>query len=73
MSKIDQEAHLREKGYIPAQQVIDKVGMHHATLYRWIQKKKIKGIKVGLKHYVKLTSLIQFLGEEAAQEFGLHE
>ncbi len=78
--KVDKDELLKSKGYIPAPRVINKLGVHHTTLYRWINKGKLKAMRVGGtgdaasgsggRLYVNRESLIDYLGKEAAEVFG---
>lgn len=68
--KVDKEEQLRAKGYLPAPEVIKDLGVHHTTLYRWIKKKKVKSARVGGRLYVSRASLVEYLGQEAAEVFG---
>ncbi len=78
--KVDKDELLKAKGYLPAPKVIEKLGVHHTTLYRWINKGKLKAMRVGGtgdaiegsggRLYVNRKSLIEFLGKEASEVFG---
>ncbi len=62
---------LRTKGYIPASEVAQKLGMHINSVYRWINEGEVVSMKLGNKRFIKLGSLVGKIGKEAALAVGL--
>jgi len=52
---------LDKKGYISVPQARLILGVHYCTLYRWIDAKKIDGVRIGRNRYVRKSSLVRFL------------
>lgn len=61
---------MRAAGYIPATEVAKKLGIHLASVYRWVDENQVESIRALGKRYVKATSLISKLGVEQAKIFG---
>lgn len=57
---------LRSKGYLPATEVAKRIGKHVTNIYRAVEDKRLRGIKVGRHWYVRVDSLTEFLGPAAA-------
>jgi hypothetical protein len=50
---------MAEKGYIPASKVADLVGKSLATIYNWIDHKKVEAVRMDARWYVKRGSLVE--------------
>lgn len=66
-----QESRLRKQGYVPASEVASKAGVNIATVYRWTNDEKVKGMSVGGRRFVLWASVLAHLGKEAAAALGL--
>lgn len=64
---------MRSKGYISASETAEKVGKSIATIYRWLEEGFVEGTQLGRSWFVKLDSLIKYLGPESAEMLGLNE
>lgn len=62
---------LEAAGWILSREAASKCRVNVTTIHRWIAAGKIKAIKVGQSWYVSRTSLVEHLGDEASQIFGL--
>ena len=56
-------------GYVTAKYVAAKLGKNVSTIYRWLDSGQITGMRVGKLRYVKIESLIGYLGPDAAKAF----
>lgn len=63
---------LRSKGYLSAMEVAKALGRHVTNIYRAVEDKRLKGIKVGRRWYIHNESLLEYLGPAASLfDFGL--
>lgn len=60
---------LRAAGYYSAQEVAAKLGIHVASVQRWIAAGEVKGMKLAGRNYVSADSLFVKIGPEAAAIF----
>lgn len=66
-----QEEVMAARGYLTLQAAADKVRVDKSTMARWVRSDKVVGLTVGGRTYVERDSLIDYLGDDAAQELGL--
>jgi hypothetical protein len=52
-------------------EVAARIKQSVGTIYRWVDDDLVEGINVGNLRYVKVRSLIAYLGEEPSRIFGL--
>jgi hypothetical protein len=64
---------LEEHGYITAANASRLMKNEVLTIYRWIDAEIVKGACIGERKYVKVQSLIDHVGPEMADIFGLYE
>jgi len=50
-------------GYMTVPEVAHLLGCVHSTVYRWLNKGKVREIRVGAQRYVERKSLQAFLGD----------
>lgn len=56
---------MREKGYLPCTEVAGRVGIHKATVYRWVRDGRIRAKDLSGAYYVEWASVVEYLGEIA--------
>lgn len=56
---------MRTKGYLMCTEVAEKVGVHKATLYKWIKDNRVEAVDFNGAYYVKWASVVEHLGEVA--------
>lgn len=56
---------LRNKGYLLCTEVAKKVGVHKATLYRWIRDGVVKALDFNGAYYVDWSSVVEHMGKVA--------
>lgn len=56
-----QQEILEKQGWIPACHAAKLMGVHHVTIYRWIDAGKIEGIRIGHLRYVRKTAIAIWL------------
>lgn len=71
--RVDQVAKMRTAGYILASEISNKMGITRSAVSRWASDGSVESMLVTNRMYVKLTSLIAYLGEEKATIFGFME
>ena len=64
--KRGQDAMMQARGYLPISAVAKQCGVTRATVDTW-SKKHVESTRVGMRIYLKRTSLVQFLGPEGSQ------
>lgn len=57
--------------FITVREASRRTGRSRYTIYNWLDTKKVEGIRVGRARYIRIASLIEFIGEEAAEICGL--
>jgi len=67
----DQIAAMKKRGYHPVPDVAASLHVAPSTVYRWLDDSKIEGTQVGAARYVKLASVVKYVGPQAAAAFGL--
>ncbi len=67
----EQRSEQLRKGRLSVRHAATILGRHHATIYRAIDAEKLKVETVGGEKFVTLKSLIDWVGDDAAKEFGL--
>jgi len=63
---------MRLQGYVSASEAAQKVGRSVHTIYRWQEDGIIESVNIGGHHFVKIKSLIDYLGVDAAELLGVH-
>ena len=63
---------MRAKGYLLATEVATRVGVHKATVYRWINDGIIEALDFNGAYYIKWSSVREHMGE-LADILGLEE
>ena len=66
-----QEKRLFEQGYVTVAYTAELLSVHIATVHRYIQSEKVKATQIGNKYYIKLDSIVEYLGPEASKLLGL--
>jgi len=56
---------MRKRGYLRSTEVAELVGVHRATLYRWIQDGLVDHVDFSGAYYVEWKSVIAHMGETA--------
>lgn len=56
---------MRAKGYLMCTEVADKIGVHKATLYKWIKENRVEAVDFNGAYYVKWESVVKHMGEVA--------
>lgn len=56
---------MKEQGYLPSSEVAKRIGMHRATIYRWINAGVVEFLDMGGGYYVRWESVLAHLGEVA--------
>lgn len=71
--KVDQV--MKARGYIAVKHAASLTGMSEQGFRLWLQgdKPKVKSIRYGVRWFVEVASLRQYLGPEASKMFGLPE
>lgn len=59
---------MESRGFVTIPAICKKTGHRHSTVLRWIQRGAIDAERVAGRWYVKMTSLVGFLG----LDFALH-
>ncbi len=67
---VDQVAVMLRHGYIPAVDVARKMGVSLTTVARWAEGGKIECETVSHRVFVKLTTLVEHIGQKQAVIFG---
>lgn len=62
---------MASRGYMTAMEAASKAGVNIATVYRWVEAKKVEGLKAGKHWYVKVNSVVDHLGPELSKAMGL--
>jgi excisionase family DNA binding protein len=57
--------------YLTPKEVAERLGKSRFTVYNWINEGKIDATKIGGSWRVPLSSVIKYLGKEAAEQVGL--
>ena len=63
---------MRTKGYLMCTEVAAKIGVHKATLYKWIKENRVDAVDFNGAYYVKWSSVVAHLGD-IAHVLGLTE
>lgn len=58
-------AKMRDKGYLLSTEVAKRIGVHKATLYRWIKEGVVEALDFNGAYYIKWESVVSHLGEVA--------
>lgn len=69
--RLTAERRLRARGYLPVAEVVEVLGLHPNTVYNWISRGEVSGVKLGKARYVLRASVVEKIGKEAALAFGL--
>lgn len=56
---------MREKGFLLCTEVADLVGVHKATVYRWVRDGRVRAKDFSGAYYVEWESVLEHLGEIA--------
>lgn len=56
--KLNPDAVLRAKGYVPASEIAQRLGKDISTVYRWLDNDEVEGEEVMGRRYVLLRSVI---------------
>lgn len=56
---------MREKGYLLCTEVAQRVGIHKATVYRWVRDGRVRAKDFSGAYYVEWASVVEHLGEVA--------
>ena len=56
---------MRDKGYLLSTEVAERVGVHKATLYRWIKEGFVEALDFNGAYYVRWDSVVKHMGEVA--------
>lgn len=56
---------MREKGFLLCTEVADLVGIHKATVYRWVRDGRVRAKDFSGAYYVEWASVLEHLGEVA--------
>lgn len=62
---------LERKGYVTVKEAAERCQQAQSTVYRWLDTGAVEGLQVGRSRYVKLASLVEFIGKDAAKLLGL--
>lgn len=71
MEKNQQPDALANRGYLLAADVAAKTRMHIGSVYRWCALGEVESVKLGNVRWIKITSLIDKLGVDAAKALGI--
>lgn len=66
-----QEETMATRGYLSLAAAADKCRVDRSTMARWARKGKVQSLSIGGRIYVERDSLVDYLGDEAAEELGL--
>lgn len=69
--RTDQVATMIRNGYLPAVDVANKMGVSLTTVGRWADQGSVEAETVGHRRFVKVSSLIEYIGDTQAQIFGI--
>lgn len=58
-------AKMRQKGYLLSTDVAARIGVHKATLYRWIKDGVVDALDFNGAYYIRWESVVAHLGEVA--------
>ncbi len=58
-------AKMQDKGYLLSTTVAKRIGVHKATLYRWIKDGVVEALDFNGAYYIKWESVVAHLGEVA--------
>lgn len=58
---------LRDKGFLPAQEVAEKLGVTRQTVYNWEEAGHIYGERLGAAHWVEWKSVLAYLKQTSPQ------
>ena len=61
-----QREHMKSKGYLLATEVARLLMVHHSNVYRLLDSKDLKELKVGKSRYVSIASIKKYLGPAAS-------
>lgn len=56
---------MRREGYVTCREIAQRVGVHKATVYRWINDGLIESVDFNGAYYIKWDSVIRHLGAVA--------
>jgi excisionase family DNA binding protein len=62
---------MRAQGYVTAKEVAGWLGRHVTGVYDLVDNGKVEGMRVGRARFIKLASLRQYLGPQAASALGV--
>ena len=66
---------MRQKGYLAADEAAERIGCSTTTIYKLLDEGRLQGVSVGngprARRYVASTSLIDYVGLDAAKAMGL--
>jgi len=68
--RTDQVAKMREAGYIPASEIVERMGITRSTVSRWSANGELVTELVSNHLYVKIDSLVSHIGVTQARIFG---
>jgi len=66
----DQEEVMFAQGYLPVRVVAKKIKMDVSSVHRLVRQEKLAGTNVGSRRYVKIESVVQYLGNAVAHILG---
>jgi len=69
----EQEEVMLQEGYLPARIVAKKMKMDVSSVHRLVRQGKLVGVQVGSKRYIKIDSVISYLGIAGAKILGFLE
>lgn len=58
-----QKLRMRKQGYVPVRDAAEAAGIGISTMYEWLDKKFVRGKRVGRSRYVSVSSLQDHLGD----------
>lgn len=70
-NEVNQEERMAAAGYITARAAATLMGVHFATVHRYLDDNKLRGTKAGDRHYVELMSIVEYLGPVASKALGI--
>lgn len=63
---------MREKGFLTCTEVARRIGIHKATVYRWVKDGRVRAKDFSGAYYVEWASVVEHLGD-VAEVLGLTE
>jgi excisionase family DNA binding protein len=62
---------MRKEGYVTCREIASRIGVHKATVYRWVGDGLIEAVDFNGAYYIKWESVLRHLGPTISEVLGL--